>query len=152
MQGALKAAAARARFPFLAANVVDAATREPVHWPNVAPTALVEAAGVRVGIVGMVTETGLHQTLAAHVEGLATLPLAPTVAAEARTLRERGANIDYFMNTVAHLHALGVRDRRLAAALAAVRALLSSSGPMTQAHAGSTANAVDRVHSSEREA
>jgi cation transport protein ChaC len=65
---------------------------------------------------------------------------------------ERGANIDYFMNTVAHLHALGVHDRRLAAAFAAVRALLGSSGPMTNAHAGSTASAVDRVQSSEREA
>ncbi len=35
MQGALKAAAARAHFPFLAANIVDAATGQPVRWPNV---------------------------------------------------------------------------------------------------------------------
>ena len=93
MQGALKAAAARARFPFLAANIVDAATGEPVHWPNVTPSALVEVAGVRVGIVGTITETGLRQTLAAHVEGLDTRPLAPTIAAEARALRERGAEL-----------------------------------------------------------
>jgi 5'-nucleotidase len=93
MQGALKAAAARARFPFLAANIVDAATGKPVHWPNVAPSALVEVAGVRIGLVGAITETGLRQTLAAHVEGLATLPLAPTIAAEARALRERGAEL-----------------------------------------------------------
>jgi 5'-nucleotidase len=93
MQGALKAAAARAHFPFLAANIVDAATAKPVHWPNVAPSALVEIAGVRVGLVGTLTETGLRQTLAAHVEGLATTLLAPTVAAEARALRERGAEV-----------------------------------------------------------
>ena len=93
MQGALKAAAARAHFPFLAANIVNAATGKPVHWPNVMPSALVEVAGVRVGLVGTITETGLRQTLAAHVEGLATLPLAPTIAAEARGLRERGAEL-----------------------------------------------------------
>jgi 5'-nucleotidase len=93
LQGALKAAAARARFPFLAANIVDAATGKPVQWPNVAPSALVEAAGVRVGIIGLMTETGLRQTLAAHAEGLATLPLAATTAAEASALRARGADI-----------------------------------------------------------
>jgi 5'-nucleotidase len=93
LQGALKAAAARARFPFLAANIVDATTGKPVRWPNVAPSAIVEAAGVRVGIVGMMTEGGLRQTLAAHAEGLGILPLAPTALAEARALRARGAEI-----------------------------------------------------------
>jgi 5'-nucleotidase len=93
MQGALKAAAARARFPFLAANIVDAATGEPVHWPNVTPSALVEASGVRVGLIGAITETGLRQTLAAHVVGLTTRPLAATIAEEARALRERGAEL-----------------------------------------------------------
>jgi len=93
VQGALKAAAARARFPFLAANIVDAASGKPVHWANVAPSALVEVAGVRVGLIGTITETGLRQTLAAHVVGLETRPLAPTIAAEARALRERGAEL-----------------------------------------------------------
>jgi 5'-nucleotidase len=93
LQGALKAAAARAQFPFLAANIVDATTGTPVRWPNVAPSAIVEAAGVRVGLVGMMTESGLRQTLAAHAEGLATLPLVSTVGAEARALRERGAEL-----------------------------------------------------------
>jgi cation transport protein ChaC len=36
---------------------------------------------------------------------------------------ERGSNIDYLMNTVAHLEALGVRDRRLSEVLDAVRML-----------------------------
>ena len=93
MQGALKAAAARARFPFLAANIIDAATEQPVRWPNVQPSAIVDLAGVRVGLIGMMTETGLRQTLAAHVQGLATTPLAATVAREAAALRARGAEI-----------------------------------------------------------
>jgi 5'-nucleotidase len=93
VQGALKAAAARARFPFLAANILDAATGQPVRWPNVQPSTIVEAAGVRIGLIGMMTETGLRQTLAAHAVGLATSPLAPTVAREAEALRERGAEL-----------------------------------------------------------
>jgi len=93
LQGALKAAAARARFPFLAANIVDAKTGEPVQWPNVMPSTLIDVAGVRVGIVGTMTETGLRQTLAAHAVGLATRPLAPTIAENARALRERGAEL-----------------------------------------------------------
>ena len=93
LQGALKAAAARARFPFLAANILDAATGQPVRWPNVVPSTIVNAAGVRVGLIGLMTETGLRQTLAAHVQGLATSPLAATVAREARALRERGAEL-----------------------------------------------------------
>src|SRR5215510_1840375 len=51
--GALKARAAEARYPFLAANVLDAATGRPVSWPNVRPTAMVEKAGVKIGIVGV---------------------------------------------------------------------------------------------------
>jgi 5'-nucleotidase len=93
VQGALKAAAARARFPFLAANILDAATGQPVRWPNVQPSTIVEAAGVRVGLIGMMTETGLRQTLAAHAVGLATSPLAATVARESAALRARGAEL-----------------------------------------------------------
>ena len=93
MQGALKAAAARARFPFLAANLIDEATGRPVAWPNVQPSTLVDTASLRVGIVGVMTYDGLTMTLAANVQGLATTPLAPTVEAEARQLRQSGADV-----------------------------------------------------------
>ena len=93
MRGALKAAAARARFPFLAANVIDIATGRPVTWPNVRPSAIVDAAGLRVGIVGVMTYDGLTRTLAANVGGLATTALAPAVEREARHLRRRGADL-----------------------------------------------------------
>ena len=93
MRGALKAAAARARFPFLAANVIDTATRRPLEWPNVRPSTLVDAAGLRVGIVGVMTRDGLTKTLAANVRGLDTTALAPTVELEARRLRGRGADL-----------------------------------------------------------
>lgn len=93
VQGALKAAAARARFPFLAANTLDVTSGEPVRWPNVAPAALVTAAGLSIGIIGAMTETGLKQTLAAHAAGLANAPLVPQIAREAEALRARGADV-----------------------------------------------------------
>ena len=93
MRGALKAAAARARFPFLAANLIDDRTGRPVDWPNVRPSVLVEAARVRVGIVGVMTLDGLTRTLAANVQGLSTVALAPAVGAEAARLRAGGADV-----------------------------------------------------------
>ncbi len=93
MRGALKAAAARARFPFLAANIVDDATGAPIAWPNVRPSAIVETAGVRVGLIGLMTVSGLRQTLPSHVQGLRTAPLVPAIVREAAALRQRGAEI-----------------------------------------------------------
>ncbi len=93
MRGALKAAAARARFPFLAANVIDEATGRPVAWPNVRPSTIVETAGLRVGIVGVMTWDGLTKTLFANVQGLDTTALAPAVEAEARRLRQRSVDV-----------------------------------------------------------
>ena len=93
MRGALKAAAARARFPFLAANVIDEVTGRPIEWPNVRPSTIVETAGLRVGIVGVMTYDGLTKTLAANVQGLGTTALVPTVEREARELRRRGVDV-----------------------------------------------------------
>ncbi len=93
MRGALKAAAARARFPFLTANVIDAATGRRVEWPNVRPSTIVDAAGLRVGIVGVMTRYGLTRTIAANVQGLDTTALEPAVESEARRLRRRGADV-----------------------------------------------------------
>jgi 5'-nucleotidase len=92
LRGALKAAAARAKFPFLAANILDT-DGNPLAWPNVRPSTLVEAAGVRVGLVGVMTLDGFRMTLAANVTGLRTTPLAPAVDREARRLRQQGADI-----------------------------------------------------------
>jgi 5'-nucleotidase len=91
--GALKARAAEARYPFLAANLLDAATGRPVSWPNVKATAIVEKAGVRIGIVGVTTESTLRTTMAANVATLAMAPLAETIAARADELRREGAQV-----------------------------------------------------------
>jgi 2',3'-cyclic-nucleotide 2'-phosphodiesterase (5'-nucleotidase family) len=91
LRGALKARAAQARFPFLAANLLEGGTA--VDWPNVRPSAIVEVAGVRVGLVGVMTLDALSMTLAANVGGLTVTPLAAAVEREATALRGRGAQI-----------------------------------------------------------
>ncbi len=92
-RGAIKAAAARARFPFLAANLIDEATGRVVEWPNVRASVLVEAAGVKVGLIGVMTIWALRATLAANVQGLRVSPLSEAVATQASKLRAAGAQV-----------------------------------------------------------
>jgi 2',3'-cyclic-nucleotide 2'-phosphodiesterase (5'-nucleotidase family) len=92
-RGALLARAGEARFPLLAANVLDAATGKRVDWPRLPASALVERAGVRVGVIGITTESTPRTTMSKNFAGLAIAPLAPTVAAEAAELRRRGADV-----------------------------------------------------------
>ncbi len=92
-RGALKARAAEAHFPFLAANVVDRKTGKPVAWPNFKPSTIIEAAGIKIGLVGAVTTATPYTALPANVAGLEFLPLAKTIAREARSLRARGAKV-----------------------------------------------------------
>jgi 5'-nucleotidase len=105
-RGALKARAAQARHPFLAANLIDQATGRPVEWPNVRPSVVVDAAGIKVGIVGVMTIDALQLTLAANVQGLRIAPLGPAIAAEASKLRAAGAEL-----VIVASHAGGRCDR-----------------------------------------
>lgn len=92
-RGALKARAADARFPFLAANIIDTSTGRPVAWPNVRPSVLVDVAGVKVGIVGLTTKDTLGATMALNTRGLAVAPLLPTIVTEATKLRSSRATV-----------------------------------------------------------
>ncbi len=106
LRGALKARAAQARYPFLAANLLDAATGRPVEWPNVWASRLVDIAGVKVGLVGVMTIGALRSTLAANVQALAIAPLGPAIVAEASKLRAAGADV-----IIVAAHAGGRCDR-----------------------------------------
>jgi 5'-nucleotidase len=93
VRGALKARASEARFPFLAANLIDTATGRPVDWPNVRSSVTVDIAGVRIGVIGVMTNSALSATLATTVRGLRVAPLAETIVEEARSLRQDGATV-----------------------------------------------------------
>ena len=90
-QGALKLRATEAKFPLLAANLIDLSTDLPVDWPNVQPSTMVEVAGVNIGIIGVMTERALSVSIAANTVGLGVAPLAETIIREARALRENDA-------------------------------------------------------------
>ena len=92
-RGALKARAAEAQFPFLAANLVDAATGALPAWRNVTRTTTIEVAGVKIGIIGLANAGTAFMTLPANFAGLRALPLAPAVVAAAKDLRRRGAAV-----------------------------------------------------------
>lgn len=99
LRGALKARAAEAKFPFLAANLVDTVTGRPVSWPNVRPSVVVSVAGVKVGLIGVMTLRALSATIATATPGLRVNPLAATLLAEAQSLRRNGAD---FVVALAH--------------------------------------------------
>src|SRR5882672_1931552 len=92
-RGALKARAAEARFPFLAANTVEEATGQPASWPNVKPSTTVTVRGVKVGLIGVTTIDTAAQTIGANLPGLTFTPLAPAITREAMSLRARGATV-----------------------------------------------------------
>jgi 2',3'-cyclic-nucleotide 2'-phosphodiesterase (5'-nucleotidase family) len=92
--GALAARAREARFPLLAANL-SRADGAPLGWPNVRPSALIERAGIKVGIVG-VTAAALLRTAttpASAPDGLRVSPPGPIIASEATRLRAAGARV-----------------------------------------------------------
>jgi 5'-nucleotidase len=92
-RGAIKAIAARAKFPFLAANLIDERTGRVVDWTNVKPSVLFDRSGIRIGIVGVMTIGALRATLVVNTRGLRTAPLVQTIAAEAARLRGAGAEV-----------------------------------------------------------
>ena len=92
-RGALKARAAEARFPFLAANIIDKNTSRPVSWGSVKPSTILTVGGVKVGVVGLTTIETLAATTSANTSDLDVIPLAPALEAEAQRLRGEGATI-----------------------------------------------------------
>jgi 5'-nucleotidase len=92
LQGALKAFARGAPFPVLAANL-SLEGRRPLGWPNVLPSTLIERGGVRVGIVGVLTEATATTTMPVMVSNLAFEPMSRAVEREAKDLRRRGATV-----------------------------------------------------------
>jgi 5'-nucleotidase len=96
-QGALKLRAREAKYPFLAANILDEKTKAPVTWPNVKPSVLVEKkagkAKIKVGIIGLTTEDTKKTTSSLNTAGVIIAPLRDAVLREADALRKRGADL-----------------------------------------------------------
>jgi 2',3'-cyclic-nucleotide 2'-phosphodiesterase (5'-nucleotidase family) len=81
----------RANFPFLATNIVDEATGQTPDW--VTPSVVLNANGVRVGVIGAALETTPELVSAGATEGLTFLPAAERIAAESERLRRQGVRV-----------------------------------------------------------
>ncbi len=92
-RGALKERAAGSTFPLLTANIEDAETGARIKWPNMPASITIDAAGVKVGIIGVTTESTPFTTMPANFLGLVMVPPAQAVQAEAERLRAAGAEL-----------------------------------------------------------
>lgn len=88
--GALKLLAKAANFPFLSANLLDRATGQPVAWQNVQPSRIVELAGLRLGVIGALTEDTPRTTNSLNLRDVIVAPIVPAVRREAEKLRQQG--------------------------------------------------------------
>lgn len=92
-RGALKARAKEAKFPFLVSNIVDTASGERIKWPNMPSSAIVDVAGVKIGVIGASTESTPFTTMPANFVGLSMRSPAKEIAAESTALRAKGATL-----------------------------------------------------------
>ena len=99
---ALKARAAEARFPFLAANILDRATGEMVAWPGFASHVIVEVGGLKIAILGGTTIDTPKVSLPYLGEVLDIRPLDEVIPPLAKRLRAEGADV-----VIALVHAGG---------------------------------------------
>jgi 5'-nucleotidase len=82
---------AQAKYPVLAANVFLKGTRRRPEWLR--PSALVDAGGTKVGIVGLATVTTPITTNPVNVSDLEFVEGGPIAAQEADALRAKGATV-----------------------------------------------------------
>lgn len=88
---ALEDRIAQAKYPILAANIFRKGTRERPQWAR--PSVIVEASGVRVGIIGLATRETATATNPVNVDALDFAEGGPIAAQEADALRARGATV-----------------------------------------------------------
>ncbi|MFL5671801.1 MAG: 5'-nucleotidase C-terminal domain-containing protein, partial [Chloroflexota bacterium] len=82
---------ARARFPFLATNIVDAVTGQAPPW--VTPSAVFRVNGVQVGVIGAALESTPELVSAGATAGLKFLDEGPRIKAESERLRALGVRV-----------------------------------------------------------
>lgn len=87
----LQAQQARAHFPFLATNIVDATTGKTPSW--VTPSKVFVVNGVRVGVIGAALEGTPELVSAGATAGLKFLDEGPRIKAESERLRKLGVQV-----------------------------------------------------------
>jgi 5'-nucleotidase len=91
-QAALKARLSEAKFPIVCANLVDSSGKTPA-WQNLRPSALTSIANVRVGFIGVLTESTPKIVMPAYFSGLNVTPAHEAITRESAALRSAGASV-----------------------------------------------------------
>ena len=92
-RGALKQRATEMNFPLLAANLIDESTGKAIDGENISPSTMIEVQGVKIGIIGAITEETPYRTMPANIVGLRVETLVTAITREAQALRDNGASI-----------------------------------------------------------
>lgn len=97
---------ATAEFPFLACNIIEDDTNQPVNW--VEPFTTITKNGVHIGIIGAIGEGITSDILASNVEGLTFANPEPYVVSWAQYLRNNGADVVLYLlhDTVTNISSL----------------------------------------------
>ena len=95
LRGALEAAARKARYAWLSANVEEVIPDGARPWApeGIRPTAIIERGGVKVGLIGLTTTETPSTTRPEHVADLQFLDPVPVVRERAAELRGQGAQV-----------------------------------------------------------
>ncbi|MCC6318330.1 MAG: 5'-nucleotidase C-terminal domain-containing protein [Gemmatimonadaceae bacterium] len=105
-QDTLRARMREARYPILAANVVDSLGRD-VSW--IPDDTLIDLGSARVGVIGVTTTELTRVQRPSNLKGMTAVDPAGPVIARARALRARGADV---VVVAAHLGASCDRETR----------------------------------------
>jgi 5'-nucleotidase / UDP-sugar diphosphatase len=101
----LRRHAAASRFPFLSANLVRKGTTEPPDF--VKPFAIIEAGGLKVGVIGLTTVDTPHVTNPRNVADFSFLPYTDALTRYVPQARAAGAQL---LIVLAHVCAGSLRD------------------------------------------
>jgi 2',3'-cyclic-nucleotide 2'-phosphodiesterase (5'-nucleotidase family) len=89
---------ARAKFPVVAANLIDEATGETASW--VEPWIVKDLGSLRVGIIGLITPETENMSFPANVAGLDFVPMAPVVRRAIAELRAQDVDLVFVVGHV----------------------------------------------------
>jgi 2',3'-cyclic-nucleotide 2'-phosphodiesterase (5'-nucleotidase family) len=87
--------AARARFPILAANLIDRATGRRVSWAR--DEAWFEAGPVRIAVLGYITESTPEMSFEKNVAGLEFRPVVDCLPGDVARVRAAGADLVFVL-------------------------------------------------------
>jgi 5'-nucleotidase/UDP-sugar diphosphatase len=78
-------------FPWICANLVEKNTGEVVDW--CVPTLMLEKAGVKIGVIGIITPGTAQMAFPDNIAGLQFLPMPETIERYRPQLKEQGADL-----------------------------------------------------------